>query len=266
MLKKLQRIQELQRYQELFDKVADIVLIHDFQGNVLEANRVASQMVDAAKRYSLDVCIFDFIPVEEQPQILERLDDLYRNEREIRFETTLISETGEKRSVECHARKILYDDKLVALNVVRDITAMKTLEKEKEHSEEQLRKVQKMEAVGTLASGVAHDLNNILSGLVSYPDLLLYDIPEDSPLRKPIQTIKTTGEKAAAIVQDMLTLARRGVVTSEVISLNETIKEYLQSPEYLKLASYHKSVAVKTDLGEDLFNILGSPVHISKRS
>ncbi|WP_394700110.1 response regulator [uncultured Desulfosarcina sp.] len=264
MLKKLQRIQELQRYQELFDKVADIVLIHDFQGNVLEANRVASQMVDAAKRDPLDVCIFDFIPVEEQPQILEKLDNLYRNEREIRFETTLISETGEKRFVECHARKILYDDKLVALNVVRDLTAMKTLEKEKEHSEEQLRKVQKMEAVGTLAAGVAHDLNNILSGLVSYPDLLLYDIPDDSPLKKPILTIKSTGEKAAAIVQDMLTLARRGVVTSEVICLNEIIKEYLQSPEYVKLASYHKRVKVKTDLGEDLFNILGSPVHLSK--
>jgi len=264
MLKKIQRAQELQRYQELFDKVADIVLIHDFQGKILEANRVASDMVGSRKRDLVNINVIDFIPPDEHGQIQERLDDLYRNQQEIRFETTLVSENGEKKSVECHARKIRYDEQLVALNVVRDITAMKTLEEEKRHSEEKLRKVQKMEAVGTLAAGVAHDLNNILSGLVSYPDLLLYDIPEDSPLRKPIQTIKTTGEKAAAIVQDMLTLARRGVVTSEVVNLNEIIKEYLQSPEYLKMASYHKNVQIETSLGEDLFNVLGSPVHLSK--
>jgi len=78
-----------------------------------------------------------------------------------------------------------------------------------------------MEAIGALAGGVAHDLNNVLSGIVSYPELLLLDLPEDSPLRKPILTIQTSGQKAADIVQDLLTLARRGVVATEVVNLNE---------------------------------------------
>ena len=68
-----------------------------------------------------------------------------------------------------------------------------------------------MDAIGTLAGGVAHDLNNVLSGIVSYPELLLMDLPEDSPLRKPILTMQNSGEKAVAIVQDLLTMARRGV-------------------------------------------------------
>jgi len=129
---------------------------------------------------------------------------------------------------------------------------------------ERLRQVQKMEAVGIIAGGIAHDLNNILSGIVSYPDLLLLDLPEDSPLRKPILSIKRSGEKAAATVQDLLTLARSGVVVNEVLNLNVIISEYLRSPEYLKMKSYHLDVRVESSLDKGLFNMQGSAVHLSK--
>jgi len=121
-----------------------------------------------------------------------------------------------------------------------------------------------MEAIGTLAGGVAHDLNNILSGLVSYPELLLMEIPQDSHLRRPILTIQNSGEKAAAIVQDLLTLARRGVAATEVVNLNHVISEYLHSPEYEKLELYHPEVGLKTNLETNLLPILGSTVHLSK--
>ena len=88
--------------------------------------------------------------------------------------------------------------------IARDVSERKSLE-------ERLQRAQKMEALGLLAGGVAHDLNNILSGIMSYPDLLLMQLPADSPFRQPLQTIRKSGEKAAAIVQDLLTLARRGV-------------------------------------------------------
>ncbi len=130
--------------------------------------------------------------------------------------------------------------------------------------ERRLQRAQKMEAIGTLAGGVAHDLNNILSGLVRYPELLLMDIPEDSPLRKPILTIKKSGEKAATIVQDLLTLARRGVGTTEVVNLNDIISEYLNSPEFEKLQFYHPDIQMETELETDLLWISGSPVHLSK--
>jgi len=111
---------------------------------------------------------------------------------------------------------------------------------------------------------VAHDLNNILSGIVSYPELLLLDLPGDSPLREPIETIQETGKKAAAIVQDMLTLARRGVGVSEVMNINSIVSDYLRSPEYQKLSSYHQKVTVETDLDPALGNISGSPIHLFK--
>jgi len=121
-----------------------------------------------------------------------------------------------------------------------------------------------MAAIGTLAGGVAHDLNNILGGLISYPELLLFQMPEDSPLRKSILTIQKSGEKAAAVVQNLLTLARRGVVVTEVVNLNDVTSEYLKSPEYEKLQSYHPGVHIETHLEKNVLNILGSSIHLSK--
>ena len=128
----------------------------------------------------------------------------------------------------------------------------------------QLEQAQKMEAVGSLAAGVAHDLNNILSGLVSYPELVLMDLPEDSPLREPILTIKHSGEKAAAMVQDLLTLARRGVADKTVLNINALVEDYLDSPECRLLQASHPQVRIRADLDEDLLNVLASPVHLSK--
>lgn len=146
----------------------------------------------------------------------------------------------------------------------QEIAERKRAERERRYLEMQLRKSQKMEAIGTLAGGVAHDLNNILSGLVSYPELLLLDLPKDSPLRGPIQTIKKSGEKAGAVVQDLLTLARRGVSVTEVVNLNRLIGQYLDSPEHQKILEYHPKVKVESHLETNLMNIIGSPFHLSK--
>ena len=183
-----------------------------------------------------------------------------------RFDFEVITKGGEKRHIDASA-SLIVDEKNQPIGfrgIARDITEQKISEKEKKMLESQLQRAQKMEAIGMLAGGVAHDLNNILAGLVSYPELLLMDLPEDSPLRRPIQTIQRAGEKAAAIVQDLLTLARRGVALAEAVNINDGITEYLRSPVFGLLQSYHPKVRVELDLEKDLFNILGSPVHLNQ--
>ncbi|MCF8111387.1 MAG: response regulator [Desulfobacteraceae bacterium] len=143
------------------------------------------------------------------------------------------------------------------LVMIRDVTREKQLEA-------QLQRAKKMEAVGTLAGGVAHDLNNVLSAIVTYPDLLLPQLPEDSPLRKPIQTMRDSGNKAVAIVQDLLTLARRGVPAKMAVNVNRIVSEFLNSAEFLKMKSYHPEVTVTTNLDYELPELSGSPVHLSK--
>ncbi|RLB11416.1 MAG: hypothetical protein DRG63_12960, partial [Deltaproteobacteria bacterium] len=148
--------------------------------------------------------------------------------------------------------------------MLRDVTEREKAKEEKRKLEARLEQAKRMEAIGTLAGGVAHDLNNILSGVVSYPELLLMQLPPDHPMRKPLTTIQQTGEKAATIVQDLLTLARRGVAVNEVLNLNKIISNYLESPEFEKLKVHHPLVEVITRLERGLLNIKGSPVHLSK--
>jgi hypothetical protein len=101
-------------------------------------------------------------------------------------------------------------------SVASDIARREQAEEEKKKLRIQLQRAEKMEVVGTLAGGVAHDLNNILCGLVSYPDFMLMDLPMDSPLREPLLTIRNSGQKAAAIVQDLLTLFPPCTITERI--------------------------------------------------
>jgi signal transduction histidine kinase len=148
--------------------------------------------------------------------------------------------------------------------LLQEISERRLAEQERQRLEAQLKQAEKMEAIGKLAAGVAHDLNNILSGLVTYPDILLLDLPEGSELRQFLLIIKQSGEKAAAIVQDMLTLSRQGMAEKKVININKIIADYLHSPEYLQLRSNHPLVQLEVDLQEELFNVKGSPIQLSK--
>lgn len=145
-----------------------------------------------------------------------------------------------------------------------DITAQKVAAKDKKYLEERLGRSQKMEALGLLAGGVAHDLNNVLSGIVSYPDLILLELPDDSPLRRSIITMQESGKKAEAIVQDLLTLARRGVTHTEVLDLNKVLSDHIHSPEHKKMIGYFPDIKIIDNYEPELLNIRGSSIHLKK--
>ncbi|MCP3952920.1 MAG: response regulator, partial [Desulfobacterales bacterium] len=90
------------------------------------------------------------------------------------------------------------------------------------------------------------------------------DLPEDSQLKKPIETIRESGSRAAAIVQDLLTVARGVAITRENVNPNDIVKDYLESPEFKKVAQFYPDVTVKTELAADLLRISGSAVHVRK--
>jgi len=172
---------------------------------------------------------------------------------------------GDYSWVELNITPIYHNGKLsYSLSTWIDISERKKAEKEKENLQEKLQRSQKMESLGLLAGGVAHDLNNVLAGIVSYPELLLLDLPEDSKLRKPIETIGESGHRAVSIVQDLLTIARGVATTKEPLNLNELINDYLKSPEFKKLEQYHPAVTIEANLDSTLLNVNGSHVHLRK--
>ncbi|HDR15358.1 MAG TPA: hypothetical protein ENN79_07760 [Desulfobacteraceae bacterium] len=128
----------------------------------------------------------------------------------------------------------------------------------------ELQRARIMDAIGVFAGGIAHDLNNALTGIVSYPELMLMQLPAESPLRPQLTRIQESGRKAVSIVRDLVTLSRRGTKNQvTVLNLNRLIDEYLKNPGPDNLLSHYPSVKIKTDLHDDLLNISGSPITLS---
>lgn len=148
--------------------------------------------------------------------------------------------------------------------IAEDITEQKKAAKKKSDLEAIVARSKKMEAIGLLAGGVAHDLNNILSGIVSLPELILMD-PKLSPKQaKAVQTIKASGQRAVAVVNDLLTMTRGAASAKEPIILNRLVRTYLFSPEHKALEAAFPTTTIETDLDEELLNINGSAIHINK--
>ncbi|MHB8808605.1 MAG: response regulator [Desulfobulbaceae bacterium] len=157
-------------------------------------------------------------------------------------------------------------EKLSAVNrqLTDEIAEKDRLQEEQIQLERKLHQAQKMQALGLMAGGVAHDLNNILSGLVGYPELLLLQLPKESELRESILAISESGKRAAAVVADLLTIARGATSVRETVSLNTLIREYLKSPEGSKTRTLYPDIAVRTHLDPEAMNISCSPVHVKK--
>ncbi len=180
------------------------------------------------------------------------------------FEASFEVQSKKKEWLEILASVIPFQGEKSILIHALNITKRKSLSEEKAQMRGKIARAERMETLATLAGGVAHDLNNMLSGVVGYPELLLYGLKEDDKMYEPLKTIHKSGKKAAAIVQDLLTLTRRGVVVTEVENLTEIIREYLVSPEFDNIYSFNPDIRVITDIAPDLMNIQGSHLHISK--
>lgn len=103
-----------------------------------------------------------------------------------------------------------------------------------------------------LAGGVAHDLNNVLSGLVSGPEAVLRDLPEDSSLKAHVQTIKESGKRALDIAEELLTMVRGSAMVFLPVQLNNIIEDYFLSPEFDMVNNRFPDVKIVKDLDSEL--------------
>jgi PAS domain S-box-containing protein len=157
------------------------------------------------------------------------------------------------------------DGHLNDLNVIgHDITIRQQVEQQQKELERQRQLSQKMELLGLMAGGVAHDLNNILAGIINYPELMLLRMEPDNPLRAQLQSIKKSGERAAAVVADLLTIARDSAAVYDVVNLNQVISGYIASPEFKKLCELHPLVGCKFTPAPALWHCACSQIHIEK--
>ncbi|OQX18408.1 MAG: hypothetical protein BWK76_07600 [Desulfobulbaceae bacterium A2] len=145
-----------------------------------------------------------------------------------------------------------------------DRTDSLRLDQERQEMQRRQSRTRKMEALGLLAGGVAHDLNNILTGVTSIPELLLLDLPPDSPWRPSVVTIREAGLRAAAVVADLLTVARGVASRKEIADLNGLVQEYFASSEQRQLAASHPGVRFCCEPDAAPCPLLCSRVHVRK--
>ncbi len=254
------------RLNALIEAMPDAIYFKDQQGRNWVVNRAFCALVELPREKILGRCDGDLFPPDLAEACRRSDEEILSRRQPCRAEEQVIGPAGECTYFDTYKAPLFDAAGQIAglVGISRDITAQKVAEQERRRLNEQLMQAQKMEAIGTLAGGVAHDLNNILAGLVSYPELLLITLPPDSPLRNPIETIQRSGERAAAIVQDLLTLSRRGQSSMKIVDLNRIVGDYLASPEHGRLALEQPQIAVKTDLQPELLRIQGVAVALTK--
>jgi len=146
----------------------------------------------------------------------------------------------------------------------RDITQQTKSEQAQRELQEQLDRALRIESLGHLAAGVAHDLNNTLGPVVGYSDMLTRELPKDSKAAIRAGKIKRSAEEAAVVIQDLLSLARRGKYEMHPTNINEVIESYLDSPAYEHLKERNPITKVEISLYPNIASVLGSAPHLSK--
>ncbi len=255
--------QSLELTQFIIDHFSDPIYFIQPDARILFANKAASNKLKYSRTELMHMSIFDIDPNLSQRTFQTMWQEL-RRQGTILMESHHETKNGELFPVEIRSNYYMRNEIEYNFSIVRDISDHKQAQIEKNMLEKRLRRALKMEAIGTLASGVAHDLNNVLSGVVAYPELILLTLPEDHEFREDIESILRSGRKATEIVQDLLTLARRGVTQQVPVHMNKTIREYFCSAEFEKLKKDHPNCTIQTELDPKLLNIMGSKVHLSK--
>ena len=146
----------------------------------------------------------------------------------------------------------------------QQILEIEEAEAKKQELQDQLDRAERMKSLGLLAGGVAHDLNNMLSPLIGYPELILERIPEDSSIKHYVELINKSARDASRVIQDLLTLARRGRYELEPTDINNVINEYLESPGFIRANNENPGIKIKVNLKQDIPLISGSSHHLSK--
>jgi len=249
-----------ERFKILADASWEGIAIHD-HGILLEANQQFFKLFGYEKDELLNTNILDKLFT---PQCLDVL-----NTRIIKGELGFHEFTGLKKDgttfpIESNSRYMEYHDKKVRVCAIRDISVRVKAEQEKIKLLEKLAMANKIETLGLMAGSIAHDLNNILSGIVTFPEIILAQMDASDKHRKPVEFIRDTGKRAAAVVSDLLTVTRGAKAPKKICNLNTLIRKHLESIEHQTIASQFQGVTIETRLADDLLNMSCSDVHIGK--
>ncbi len=249
-----------------YSPVCTKILDHNFHLIYMSSAGIKHLQIEDITNFYGKKFPFSSYPEPDRTTIVENLKKIRESGEIVALEIPVFNTAGNKLWFQSTFVPVADEDGqcdyIIVVSV--DMTDRKLAEEKQSQLEKRLRQSQTIEAIGLMAGSVAHDLNNILSGIIGYPELILRTLPDDSDLREPILAIKNSGNRAASVVADLLTLARGVASTREDHDLNVIIKEHLNSPECKKLNVMHPTVKIEYQLTVGKSCISCSSVHIKK--
>jgi PAS domain S-box-containing protein len=167
-----------------------------------------------------------------------------------------VEEPGKEKRLLAVLRRPVLDQKGAVVGVIgiaRDVTEQRELE-------QRLVQSQKMDAIGRLAGGVAHDFNNMLTAIQGYSSLLLTELPERDSRRENVEEILKAGERATALTKQLLAFSRRQVLEPRVLDLNEVVRNLSRMLSRL----IGENIELSFSPAPDLWHVLADPGQIEQ--
>ena len=203
-------------YRTLVEQASDGIFVADAHGNFLDVNPSGCAMIGYTQEELLGMNMGELIPPADLAENPLRIPELRAGQRII-HERSLIRKDGSLLPVEISA-KMLPDG--LFQGIARDVSDRKRAEEERRNLESQLRQSQKMEVVGQLAGGVAHDFNNVLTAIQGNTEFLLRDRHAPERWRADLEEIRKATKRGAALTQQLLAFSRRQVLIPKTLDLN----------------------------------------------
>ena len=201
------------RFRALVEESWDGVALLAADGTIVYGSPATSRLLGYDLAEFVGHNAMEFIHSDDRAAVLLRLEEVTARPRSrLHVAARVRHKNGTWRHLEGVWTNLLDDPSVAAIvNNYRDVTDRRLLE-------EQIVLSQKMEAIGRLAGGVAHDFNNILTAIGGYSDLLMSDLAEDDPRRRDVEEIHQATQRAASLTQQLLAFSRRQVLQPKVIS------------------------------------------------
>jgi two-component system, cell cycle sensor histidine kinase and response regulator CckA len=248
------------RFRQLAQATWEGIIIYE-RGALLQTNDQLCRMFGYQEDELLNRQIFEVLLDRNSIRTMPRQTD---PETIGPFEARGIRKDGTTFPLEIRVKHIDYQGRQVQVAAIRDVSAQETAMLQKMALMEKLADARRMESLGLMASSVAHDLNNIMAGIITYPELLLMDLGEDFKYREELMMVREAGKRAAAVVNDLLTVARGATCKKEILDVNTLISEYLTSVEFNEVKHRFPQVKITPYLEGKLLNIRCSAMHLSK--
>ena len=195
-------------------------------GKILEINRAAQRLFGYQREKSVGHDLLALIlPAETREEYRARLQS--GSSSQIvgrRIEVEAIRSDGSRLPIELSVAPVAARDGSLFTVWIRDLTESRIAEETPRQDDVQLRQSLKMEAIGRLAGGVAHDFNNVLTAIFGYADLLLDSFDADHPARNDVLEIKKAGERAASLTRQLLAFSRKQVMQTRQVNLNDVVR------------------------------------------